>query len=93
MRAIRRKADGSESTGLRCSHGCVPAACVEGAAGADSGLAGPTPLVAGTEMPAGMAYFQAMVTQFASFRLTVDGLVRNRLSLSLSEMKAMPARI
>jgi DMSO/TMAO reductase YedYZ molybdopterin-dependent catalytic subunit len=46
----------------------------------------------GTEMPSGMAYFQSMVTQFASWRLTVDGLVRNKLSLSLTELKAMPAR-
>jgi DMSO/TMAO reductase YedYZ molybdopterin-dependent catalytic subunit len=46
----------------------------------------------GTSMPGGFAYFQMMVTQFAGWRLTVDGLVRNRLSLSLAEVKALPAR-
>ncbi len=37
-------------------------------------------------------YFQMMVTRFASWRLTVDGLVRRPLSLSLDEIKALPAR-
>jgi DMSO/TMAO reductase YedYZ molybdopterin-dependent catalytic subunit len=46
----------------------------------------------GTSMPNGFAYFQMMVTQFASWRLTVDGLVRRPLSLSLAEIKALPAR-
>jgi DMSO/TMAO reductase YedYZ molybdopterin-dependent catalytic subunit len=46
----------------------------------------------GTSMPSGFAYFQMMVTQFASWRLTVDGLVRRPLSLSLAEIKALPAR-
>lgn len=46
----------------------------------------------GTSMPAGFGYFQMMITQFASWRLTVDGLVGKPLSLSLSELKAMPAR-
>ncbi len=46
----------------------------------------------GTSMPASIGYFQMMVTQFASFRLTVDGLVRQPLSLSLGEVKALPAR-
>jgi DMSO/TMAO reductase YedYZ molybdopterin-dependent catalytic subunit len=46
----------------------------------------------GTSMPNGFAYFQMMVSQFASWRLTVDGLVRRPLSLSLAEIKALPAR-
>jgi DMSO/TMAO reductase YedYZ molybdopterin-dependent catalytic subunit len=46
----------------------------------------------GTEMPAGMPYFEMMITQFARWRLTVDGLVEQPLSLSLDELKAMPAR-
>jgi DMSO/TMAO reductase YedYZ molybdopterin-dependent catalytic subunit len=46
----------------------------------------------GTSMPGGFAYFQMMVSQFASWRLKVDGLVRRPLSLSLDEIKALPAR-
>jgi len=46
----------------------------------------------GTSMPNGFAYFQMMITQFAGWRLTVDGLVRHPLSLSLGEIKALPAR-
>jgi DMSO/TMAO reductase YedYZ molybdopterin-dependent catalytic subunit len=46
----------------------------------------------GTSMPNGFAYFQMMVSQFSSWRLTVDGLVRRPLSLSLAEIKALPAR-
>jgi DMSO/TMAO reductase YedYZ molybdopterin-dependent catalytic subunit len=46
----------------------------------------------GTSMPGGFPYFQMMVSQFASWRLKVDGLVRNPLSLSLAEIKALPAR-
>jgi DMSO/TMAO reductase YedYZ molybdopterin-dependent catalytic subunit len=46
----------------------------------------------GTSMPNSFPYFQMMVSQFASFRLTVDGLVRRPLSLSLAEIKALPAR-
>jgi DMSO/TMAO reductase YedYZ molybdopterin-dependent catalytic subunit len=46
----------------------------------------------GTSMPGGFPYFQMMVSQFASWRLTVDGLVRRPLSLSLAEIKALPAR-
>jgi DMSO/TMAO reductase YedYZ molybdopterin-dependent catalytic subunit len=46
----------------------------------------------GTSMPAGFGYFQMMVSGFASWRLTVDGLVRRPLSLSLAEIKALPAR-
>jgi len=46
----------------------------------------------GTEMPAGFSYFELMISQFARWRLAVDGLVENALSLSLDELKAMPAR-
>jgi DMSO/TMAO reductase YedYZ molybdopterin-dependent catalytic subunit len=46
----------------------------------------------GTEMPNGFGYFQMMISGFASWRLTVDGLVRRPLSLSLEEIKALPAR-
>jgi DMSO/TMAO reductase YedYZ molybdopterin-dependent catalytic subunit len=46
----------------------------------------------GTEMPGGFAYFEMMISQFARWRLTVDGLVDTPLSLSLDELKAMPAR-
>jgi DMSO/TMAO reductase YedYZ molybdopterin-dependent catalytic subunit len=46
----------------------------------------------GTSMPVGFSYFQMMVSQFAPWRLKVDGLVRNPLSLSLAEIKALPAR-
>jgi DMSO/TMAO reductase YedYZ molybdopterin-dependent catalytic subunit len=46
----------------------------------------------GTEMPRDMSYFQSMAAQFIGFRLNVEGLVRNPLSLSLTELKAMPSR-
>jgi DMSO/TMAO reductase YedYZ molybdopterin-dependent catalytic subunit len=46
----------------------------------------------GTSMPNGFAYFQMMVSRFANWRLTVDGLVGRPLSLSLDEIKALPAR-
>ena len=46
----------------------------------------------GTAMPNDFTYFQMVLTQFASWRLTVDGLVRRPLSLSLDEVKALPAR-
>jgi DMSO/TMAO reductase YedYZ molybdopterin-dependent catalytic subunit len=46
----------------------------------------------GTERPNGMAYFQHMMSNFASFRLTVDGMVKKPLSLTLDEIKAMPSR-
>jgi len=46
----------------------------------------------GTEMPDGTSYFELMISQFANWRLTVDGLVRNKLSLSLDEIKKLPAR-
>jgi DMSO/TMAO reductase YedYZ molybdopterin-dependent catalytic subunit len=46
----------------------------------------------GTEMPDGEEYFGFMMSQFANWRLAVDGMVRNRLSLSLGEIKQLPAR-
>jgi DMSO/TMAO reductase YedYZ molybdopterin-dependent catalytic subunit len=46
----------------------------------------------GTEMPAGFAYFEMMISQFARWRLGVGGLVDRELSLSLDDLKAMPAR-
>jgi len=46
----------------------------------------------GTEQPAGMGYFEMMISQFARWRLTVDGLVEKPLSLSLDELKDLPAR-
>jgi DMSO/TMAO reductase YedYZ molybdopterin-dependent catalytic subunit len=46
----------------------------------------------GTEMPSGFGYFELMISQFANWRLKVDGLVRNPLSLSLNEIKELPAR-
>jgi DMSO/TMAO reductase YedYZ molybdopterin-dependent catalytic subunit len=48
--------------------------------------------VNGTARPAGGAYFRHVMENFATFRLTVDGLVNNPLSLSLDEIKAMPSR-
>jgi DMSO/TMAO reductase YedYZ molybdopterin-dependent catalytic subunit len=46
----------------------------------------------GTEMPSGFGYFEMMISQFTNWRLKVDGLVRNPLSLSLQEIKELPAR-
>ena len=48
----------------------------------------------GTAMPEGFTYFEMMVSQFANWRLKIDGLVNKPLSLSLSltEIKALPAR-
>ena len=46
----------------------------------------------GTSQPNGMGYFQDMATGFARWRLTVDGLVQRPLSLSLDEIKELPAR-
>jgi DMSO/TMAO reductase YedYZ molybdopterin-dependent catalytic subunit len=43
-------------------------------------------------MPTGFPYFEMMASQFANWRLKVDGLVRKPLSLSLSEIKELPAR-
>jgi DMSO/TMAO reductase YedYZ molybdopterin-dependent catalytic subunit len=46
----------------------------------------------GTERPNGMAYFQHMMSNFGNFRLTIDGMVKTPLSLTLDELKAMPSR-
>src|SRR5215469_11067842 len=46
----------------------------------------------GTERRNGMAYFRHMMSNFADFRLTVDGMVKKPLSLTLDEVRAMPAR-
>jgi DMSO/TMAO reductase YedYZ molybdopterin-dependent catalytic subunit len=48
--------------------------------------------VNGTERPGGAAYFRLVTSNFTSFRLTVDGLVKKPLSLTLDEIKAMPSR-
>jgi DMSO/TMAO reductase YedYZ molybdopterin-dependent catalytic subunit len=47
--------------------------------------------VNGTERPGG-AYFGHVMTNFARFRLIVDGLVNKPLSLTLDDVKAMPSR-
>jgi DMSO/TMAO reductase YedYZ molybdopterin-dependent catalytic subunit len=46
----------------------------------------------GSERPNNPAYFGFMMSNFQKFRLAVDGLVANPLSLSLDDIKAMPAR-
>jgi DMSO/TMAO reductase YedYZ molybdopterin-dependent catalytic subunit len=46
----------------------------------------------GTERPVGPAYFQMMLSNFAQWRLTVDGMVRSPLSISFDEIKALPSR-
>jgi DMSO/TMAO reductase YedYZ molybdopterin-dependent catalytic subunit len=46
----------------------------------------------GTAMPDGFGYFELITTNFANWRLTVDGMVRNRLSLSLDEIRSLPSR-
>ena len=46
----------------------------------------------GTAMPNGREYFSFITTNFETWRLTVDGLVRNKLSLSLDEIRALPSR-
>ncbi len=48
--------------------------------------------VNGTERPGGTAYFRHVMSNFANFRLTLDGLVKRPLSLTLDEIKAMPSR-
>jgi DMSO/TMAO reductase YedYZ molybdopterin-dependent catalytic subunit len=48
--------------------------------------------VNGTARPAGAAYFGHVMSNFADFRLTVDGLVKKPLALTLDEVKAMPSR-
>jgi len=46
----------------------------------------------GTEMPESPDYIRIANSQFTFWRLVVDGLVRNKLSLSLADLKALPAR-
>jgi DMSO/TMAO reductase YedYZ molybdopterin-dependent catalytic subunit len=46
----------------------------------------------GTERPNGFEYFQMLMSNFSNWRLTVDGLVRKPLSLSLADIKALPSR-
>jgi len=46
----------------------------------------------GTAMPDGFGYFDLVTSNFANWRLQVDGLVRNQLALSLDEIKQLPAR-
>jgi DMSO/TMAO reductase YedYZ molybdopterin-dependent catalytic subunit len=46
----------------------------------------------GTEMPNGSDYFEFMTSQFANWRLNVDGLTRNKLSLSLDQLRQLPVR-
>ncbi|MBO0751167.1 MAG: molybdopterin-dependent oxidoreductase [Bradyrhizobiaceae bacterium] len=48
--------------------------------------------VNGTERPGGAAYFRHVMSNFADFRLTVDGLVNKPLALTLDDIKAMPSR-
>jgi DMSO/TMAO reductase YedYZ molybdopterin-dependent catalytic subunit len=46
----------------------------------------------GSERPNSRTYFQYMMSNFAEFRLTVDGLVNKPLSLTLDVIKALPSR-
>ena len=46
----------------------------------------------GTEMPEGDDYFDLVSTQFAKWRLKIDGLVLREISLSLDDIKKLPAR-
>ncbi|MDB5651120.1 MAG: molybdopterin-binding protein [Hyphomicrobiales bacterium] len=46
----------------------------------------------GTSMPTGEAYAELVDTQFRNWRLVIDGLVAKPLSLSLADLKALPAR-
>jgi DMSO/TMAO reductase YedYZ molybdopterin-dependent catalytic subunit len=46
----------------------------------------------GTAMPPSPLYQQMMLRNFENWQLTVDGLVRNKLTLSLADIRAMPAR-
>jgi DMSO/TMAO reductase YedYZ molybdopterin-dependent catalytic subunit len=43
-------------------------------------------------MPDGAAYVEMIDSQFANWRLTIDGLVSKPLSLSLDEIKRLPVR-
>lgn len=46
----------------------------------------------GTRRPEGDAYAAQAAANFANWRVTVDGLVANPLSLSMDQIRAMPAR-
>ena len=46
----------------------------------------------GTRRPEGEAYSAQAAANFANWRITVDGLVANPLSLSMDQIRAMPAR-
>jgi DMSO/TMAO reductase YedYZ molybdopterin-dependent catalytic subunit len=46
----------------------------------------------GTSMPPGESYAALLAKGFADWRLVVDGLVAQPLSLSLAQLRAMPAR-
>jgi len=46
----------------------------------------------GTRRPEGEAYAAQAAANFANWRITVDGLVANPLSLSMDQIRAMPAR-
>ena len=46
----------------------------------------------GTSMPDSEDYARLLDTQFAGWRLAIGGLVRTPLSLSLADLKALPAR-
>ena len=46
----------------------------------------------GTTMPGGDDYAEAVATNFANWRLAVDGLVHSPLALSISQIRRMPAR-
>ena len=46
----------------------------------------------GTMNPGGDEYNQAVSEQFANWRLVVDGMVSNPLSLSVAQLRALPSR-
>ena len=46
----------------------------------------------GTTMPGGVAYQEFLANSFSSWRLRVDGLVANPMSLSLADLKQLPQR-
>ncbi len=46
----------------------------------------------GTRMPVGAEYEAHRLANFADWRLTIDGLVSRPLSLSVAQIRAMPAR-
>jgi DMSO/TMAO reductase YedYZ molybdopterin-dependent catalytic subunit len=46
----------------------------------------------GTVLPSGDLYKRLVDSRFAEWRLTVDGLVQDRLSLSLNQLKDLPPR-